>query len=224
MKKLPCSIDPVVFALIDNKTHVLLRERDKNSEAFPGVFALPGGLMSPEEDKDLSCAANRILRQKTGLQSFYFEQLGAFGPHIDPRGPTLVVAYMAVMAMDAQTQPLDSQSKWFPIDKVLKMKLPFEHNATVKIAVERLRNKVNYSSLPAHLIAEEFTLPQLQKAYESVLDIKLDKSAFRKKIAEADFIEKINGKFLSGAAFRPAQVYRLKLSSGLHNFSSNLRR
>lgn len=224
MKPLPCSIDPVVFALIDNQPHVLLRKRDESSQAFPDVYALPGGLMYPHEDKDLTAAADRVLRKKTGLQSFYFEQLGALGPHIDPRGPTLVIAYMAVMALDSQTKPLDPRSKWFPVDKALKMKLPFEHNSTLKMAVERLRNKVNYSSLPAHLLGEEFTLPQLQKAYESVLGFDLDKSAFRKKMAEADFIEEVVGKRITGAAFRPAQVYRLKASTGLHHFAANLRR
>jgi 8-oxo-dGTP diphosphatase len=75
--------------------------------------------------------------------------------------------------------------------------------------VTRLRNKVEYTSLPVHLLPEKFTLPDLQRVYEEVLGRKMDKSAFRKRIAEADFVEPVEGE-KRPASNRPAQLYRLK--------------
>ncbi len=219
MKKVVCSIDPVVFTLIDHRLHVLLPAR--THAPFKDARALPGGVLDDASDSSLDAGASRILCEKTGVQAFYFEQLGAFGPHDDPRGATVVVAYMAVLGQaDALMAP---RHAWVGVEDALKMKLPFAHNRILAQALLRLRNKVNYSSLPAYLLPEEFTLPELQKAYEDVLGVKMDKSAFRKKIMEAQVVVEMPGRRRLTGASRPAQLYR-RAADELHHFAANLSR
>jgi len=90
-----------------------------------------------------------------------------------------------------------------------RTELAFDHADILACAVTRLRNKVEYTSLPVHLLPEKFTLPDLQRVYEQILDRRMDKSAFRKRIAEANFLEPIPGEKLL-ASNRPAQMYRIK--------------
>ena len=87
------------------------------------------------------------------------------------------------------------------------------------MALERLRNKVNYSTLPVYLLPKKFTKTQLQKVYEQVLGTPIDKSAFRKKINELDFLEE-TGEVLTGK-HRPAELFQLK-PDALVCFRSNL--
>ena len=89
------------------------------------------------------------------------------------------------------------------------MPLAFDHAAILGTALTRLRNKVEYSTLPAHLLPARFTLGELQSVYERILGRRLDKSAFRKRVAEAAFVEPVPGA-LRRASNRPAQLYRLK--------------
>ena len=85
----------------------------------------------------------------------------------------------------------------------------FDHSNIFHSALARLRDKVEYSTLPVHLLPAGFTLGELQSVYERILGRRLDKSAFRKRIAEADFVEPVPGE-MRRASNRPAQVYRLK--------------
>ena len=100
------------------------------------------------------------------------------------------------------------------------MKLAFDHNAVVNMALERLTNKVNYSTLPMHFLPQPFTLPKLQQVYEILLGEKLDKSTFRKKIEETGVIGE-TGEQVKEGAFRPAKLYRL-VNDGVFNFDSNI--
>jgi 8-oxo-dGTP diphosphatase len=88
--------------------------------------------------------------------------------------------------------------------------LPFDHEAIVQKAVERLRNKSQYSSLPCFLAGDTFTLPQLQRIYEVLMDEPLNKVSFRRKVGEMDMLEPVEGQFEAAGAHRPAQLYRLK--------------
>jgi hypothetical protein len=86
--------------------------------------------------------------------------------------------------------------------------LPFDHQKIVDKAVERLRGKATYSSLPAFLLSAEFTMNDLHRIYEQTIGARLDKASFRHKILEQDIIEEIPNRFRTGA-HRPAQLYRL---------------
>ena len=88
----------------------------------------------------------------------------------------------------------------------------------IRAAVDRVRNKSNYSSLPVHLCGEPFTLPQLQAVYEAILGEPINKVSFRRKMDELDMLEPIDGAMETGRANRPAQLYRLR-KQYLHQLS-----
>ena len=209
-----CSIDPVVFSIIDNQLHVLLYKRP--SDPYKNSWALPGGLIRPEEDASLEDSVGRVLKLKTGAEVNYSEQLCSLGGFRDVRGWTLSVAYIALVS----TQELNSDSEWIAVSKISKMKLAFDHEKIIEAGVKRLTDKVNYSTLPMHLLGADFTLPQLQKVYEILLGETLDKSTFRKKIEETGLLHE-TGDMLRNGAFRPSKLYRLKNQS-IVNFERNI--
>jgi ADP-ribose pyrophosphatase YjhB (NUDIX family) len=205
------TVDVVIFAIKTDALQVLLVQRGAGAgEPFPHSFALPGGFVDIDKDRDLEACAVRKLKEKTGVASPYLEQLGSWGSATrDPRGWSATHAYFALMPAAAAGAPLASDAQWFPVHgESVKPRLAFDHGEILKAAVQRLRNKVEYTSLPAYLLAGEFTLPELQQVYETVLDRPLEKSAFRTRMLSADLIEPV-AKMRRGPN-RPAQLYRLK--------------
>jgi ADP-ribose pyrophosphatase YjhB (NUDIX family) len=203
------SVDLVIFAQSEGRLDLLLARR--GNAPFAGDWALPGGFVHADTDIDLEAAARRVLRDKTGVETPYLEQLGTFGGAArDPRGWSLSVAYMALIVADGVTLRSGSgttEAAWVAADTDIA--LAFDHRSILDAALARLRSKVEYSTLPAHLLPVAFTLGELQAAYEGILGRVLEKSAFRKRIAEADFVEPIPGE-MRRASNRPAQLYRLK--------------
>ncbi|HEV2518543.1 MAG TPA: NUDIX domain-containing protein [Devosia sp.] len=203
------SVDLVIFAQSDRRLDVLLARRA--NPPFVGDWALPGGFVHADVDADLEAAARRVLSDKTGVETPYLEQLASFGGATrDPRGWSLSVVYMALILADRVTLRSGAgttEAQWFQADT--KVSLAFDHRDILGAALDRLRSKVGYSTLPAHLLPEAFTLGELQAVYEGILGRALEKSAFRKRIAEADFVEPITGE-MRRASNRPAQLYRLK--------------
>ena len=163
-----CSIDPVVFSIINDQLHILLYKRPK--EPHHNAWALPGGLIRPDEDMSLDESVGRVLKLKTGADVNYSEQLCSIGGYRDVRGWTLSVAYIALVS----TQELNSVSQWIPVSDLPNMKLAFDHDKIIATAVQRLTDKVNYSTLPIHLLDSDFTLPQLQRVYEILLNESLN--------------------------------------------------
>ena len=206
------TVDVVILALRDDALQVLLIKR--GSAPFLGAWALPGGYIRAEEDADLEHAARRILRDKTGIEAPYLEQLQGFGnAQRDPRGWSATFAYFALIAAGQLVLKQGANAErvaWWEISgHGVRTSLAFDHTEILATAVTRLRNKVEYTSLPVHLLPAKFTLPDLQQVYEQILDRRIDKSAFRKRIAEADFLEPIEGE-KRPASNRPAQMYRIK--------------
>ncbi|WP_315705612.1 MULTISPECIES: NUDIX hydrolase [unclassified Bradyrhizobium] len=205
------TVDVVIFTIQADALHVLLVQRGQgNSEPFPGGWALPGGFVDVAKDRDLEACAARKLKEKTGVASPYLEQLGSWGSAArDPRGWSATHAYYALMPASVAERALAADAQWFQIlGERVKVKLAFDHDEILAAAVQRLRNKVEYTSLPAYLMPEEFTLPELQRTYEIVLGRPLEKSAFRTRMLSADLIEPV-AKMRKGPN-RPAQLYRLK--------------
>jgi len=206
------SVDLVIFTLQGERLQVLLVERGEHP--YKGRWSLPGGFIDLQRDKDLDATATRKLREKTGVDISYLEQLQGFGSATrDPRGWSATFAYFALI--DAQGVLLShggnsSAASWMPVEELAgRIDLAFDHGAIVEAALQRLRAKVEYTSLPVHLLTPEFTLSDLQQVYETILGRAVDKSAFRKRIKEGDFLEEIPGK-LRHASNRPAQLYRLR--------------
>lgn len=201
------SIDIVLLTLNQGQLCVTLAPRDK--APFEGINALPGGYIHAQEDSNCLAAAVRILREKTGITPPYLEQLQTFaGASRDPRGWSISIAYFALVPAEVIAVADHPGVSLCLVDKLGF--LPFDHNDMIASAVDRIRNKSQYSSLPCHLAGETFTLPKLQKIYEACLGETLNKVSFRRKMDEMDVLEAIHGQTETGGAHRPAQIYRLK--------------
>jgi 8-oxo-dGTP diphosphatase len=208
------TVDVVIFSALSDQLHVLLVKRPEGpNEPFPGLWALPGGFVDVERDESLEACAQRKLREKTGVEAPYLEQLGSWGDaKRDPRGWSATHVYFALLPygeVHLQKGANATDVAWFSVtDTGVKAKLAFDHKIILASAIERLRNKAEYTSLPAYLLSDEFTLPDLQQAYEIVLGRPVEKSAFRTRVLSADVVEETEGRRMG--ANRPAQLYRLK--------------
>jgi 8-oxo-dGTP diphosphatase len=206
------TVDVVIFAIVDARLSVLLVQRPR-IEPFPGTWALPGGFIDIARDADLDACATRKLKEKAGISAPYLEQLGSFGDASrDPRGWSATHVYLALIHWPAPGPGTVAEdtgtAQWFTIGNALKMPLAFDHRRILHAAIERLRNKVEYTSLPAFLLPPEFTLTELQRAYELVLDRELEKSAFRTRVLAAGLVEPTRG--VREGPNRPAKLYRVR--------------
>ncbi len=212
------TVDLAIFAVHDGVLNVLLVQRpDAPGDPFAGLWALPGGYVDVVRDSDLEACARRKLREKTGVQSPYLEQLGSWGSATrDPRGWSATHVHFALIdgggvALSKGANAADVG--WFAVNTVLRRpRLAFDHAEILRAAVERLRSKAEYTSLPAFLLPEPFTLPELQQAYEVVLGRPVDKSGFRTRMLAADFLVE-TGQIDRGTK-RPPMGYRLKRRAG----------
>jgi ADP-ribose pyrophosphatase YjhB (NUDIX family) len=207
-------VDLVIFTIRDERLQVLLAQRaDRPGEPYPHAWALPGGFIDVDQDESLEACARRKLAEKTGVASPYLEQLGSWGSNTrDPRGWSATHVYFALMpseGIEPKAGGYAADARWHPVrDHGVKERLAFDHAEILATAIERLRSKVEYTSLPAFLLPEEFTLSELQRVYEIVLDRPLNKSAFRTRVRDADLIVEVPRQ--RSGPNRPAQLYRLK--------------
>lgn len=206
IKHVPPSVtaDTVIFTIVDSKLKALLIKR--SNAPFAGSWALPGGFVQKNESTEK--AAVRILKDKAGIASVYLEQLYTFdGAGRDPRGHVLSVAYFALVD-SGKIKFVDGKShepiSFFDVGKLPA--LAFDHKYIIAYALQRLRYKLEYTNAIANLLPPRFTLSQLQKAYEVILDKKLDKRNFRKKFLTIGLIKPTKGKSV-GASHRPAQLF-----------------
>ena len=188
------TVDVVIFTVLDGQLQVLLvRRPDGPDEPFPNAWALPGGFVDVRQDDSLEGCARRKLLDKTGVSSPYLEQLGSWGGKSrDPRGWSATHAYFALLPADSVQlkQEEGKAAQWHPVNELPPgQPLAFDHAGILQAALERLRSKVEYTSLPAFLLPEPFTLPQLQKVYEIVLGRPVDKSGFRTRALAAGFLD-----------------------------------
>ena len=199
------TVDVVLLTLLDGALHVALLAREH--APWAGQLALPGGYVHPQEDASAQASAVRVLQHKARVVSPYLEQLATFsGPARDPRGWSVAVAYYALVP--SCVLQAHAALQWLPVHQLPP--LAFDHAEMVAAAVARVRGKSQYSSLPVHLCAEPFTLPQLQLVYEAVLGEALNKVSFRRKMEEWGMLEPVPGALQGGGAHRPAQLYRLR--------------
>ncbi len=208
------TVDVAIFTAVEGRLQVLLVKRASGAaEPFPGRWALPGGFVDVAADASLEACALRKLRDKTGVTTPYLEQLGSWGDaKRDPRGWSATHAYFALVPADEvariQAGANASDAAWHDVvGEGVGEPLAFDHAKILAVAIERLRAKVEYTSLPAFLLPREFTLGDLQKAYEMVLGRPLEKSAFRTRILATDLVTPVPRK--REGPNRPAQLYRL---------------
>lgn len=202
-----CTVDVVLLTLQQSRLHVLLLRRER--PPFAGALALPGGFVHAQTDVDAQASAARVLRDKVGLQTPpYLEQLATFSGAVrDPRGWSVAVVYCALVPPGVLA-PAVGNVTLVAVDALPP--LPFDHRQIIDAAVLRVRSKSQYSSLPVHLCAEPFTLPQLHAAYEAVMGEAINKVSFRRKVDELAMLEAVPGALQTGGAHRPAQLYRVR--------------
>ena len=204
------TVDLVIFTVQNESLRLLLVKR--RDPPFKGYWALPGGFIDVAKDATIEDCARRKLAEKTGVQAPYLEQLKTYGSKgRDPRDWTATTVYFALMASDAvQLGGNQQEARWLSVQgRNVDIELAFDHTEIIADAVERLRAKLEYTHIAVHLLPEAFTLPQLQRVYEIILQQALDKSTFRHQVSQAQMLEKVNGK-LQDRAGRPAQLYRFK--------------
>jgi 8-oxo-dGTP diphosphatase len=198
------TVDVVIFTIQFEELKVLLVKR--GIPPFKGQFALPGGFV--HEGESLEKAAVRELREETGVADVYLEQLYSFGePGRDPRERVITIAYYALIAADRSQLAAGTdttEAAWWPMGKLPA--LAFDHQEILEYALERLRNKLEYTTVGFQLLPPKFTLTELQGVYESILGKKLDKRNFRRKI-ELLKILKPTQEYRRGEQ-RPARFYR----------------
>lgn len=197
--------DCVVFGLDKKKLKALLIRR--KNPPFLDKWALPGGFVEPGETVEHT--ARRELEEETGLSKIYLEQLYTFSePERDPREHVVTVAYYALVNIHDHQKTVASDAsevEWFEIDRLPE--LAFDHLSILKMAHERLRGKITYQPIGFELLPGKFPLRQLQAMYENILDRKLDKRNFRKKILKMGIISELN-ELEKNVAHRAAKLYR----------------
>lgn len=199
------AVDIVVFKVEDNTLKALFIKAV--SDSYIGLWALPGGMMMVDENIDE--AVRRHLKNKTGLsEDTYYEQIYTFGEiDRDPRGRTVSIAHMALV--ENKDLKLSPSVEWIDVKKIIKEKLAFDHLDILKLAIERLKSKLEYTNIAKNILPKEFTLTELQNVYETILDKEIDKRNFRKKILALNILNNTEKKSSLGA-HRPAELYEFK--------------
>ncbi len=200
------TVDCVVFGFEANAALKVLLIR-RNLPPYEGEWALPGGFVQMDESVDE--AAVRELREETGVEDVFLEQLYTFGAvGRDPRDRIVSVAYYALINLQKHTLQAASDAsdaQWYGLSDLPA--LGFDHDEILGCAVLRLRGKIRYEPIGFELLPEQFTLSQLQRLYEQILERELDKRNFRKKLLKMDLLID-TGEKETGVAHRAAQLYR----------------
>lgn len=213
------TVDVAIFTLIEGQLHVLLVQR--GNHPAQSRWALPGGFIDTDSDLDLSEAAGRKLHEKTGVNAPYLEQVCTAGDaRRDPRGWSVTVLYMALMAHAPTADFVETvtDARWWPLSSAQQQRLAFDHNHLLEAARQRLSSKTAYTVLPIHTLDAPFTLTQLQQAFEEVLGAPLEKKSFRRRILSADILEESGEAPPPGGRGRPAALFRPKAGLEDHAF------
>src|ERR1043166_8964619 len=195
------AVDVAVIALIDHTPHVLLT--DVKLPEIVQSLALPGGLVRPRETAEQ--AVERIL-ESCGFRGIYSEQLATFsGIDRDPRGRVVSVAYLAPLPEPiARSHVLPPGLSWHQTAKIGR--IAYDHNEIVAAAIQRLRIKLQSTTIARYLLAPRFTLSELQKFYEGALGRKLDKGNFRKRLIGSGVVRP-TGKKQRSTVGPPSELY-----------------
>lgn len=181
------SVDCIIFGFDKGELHLLLLKR--NFQPAMGEWSLMGGFVQNDESAD--DAAKRVLKELTGLDNVYMEQVGAFGAiNRDPGERVISIAYYALININEYDieQVRLHNAYWLKISEIPL--LIFDHTEMVEQAREQMKTKASTAPIGFNMLPKLFTLTQLQSLYEAIYGETIDKRNFRKKVAEMDFIEK----------------------------------
>lgn len=203
------SVDVVAFRLHKGCLQVLVRKQ----EVRPGVpgLVLPAGRIDQEQDRSLEDTARRVLGKLTPEPASYYEQVRTIGnANRDSRGWSLTVVYYALL--NRFEQQLLEEACWVNIiNNNPEQALAYDHEKLVIEALCRLKNKMQYSSLPVYLLPEEFTLSDIQKVFASILEKAPPMRSIRNRFLQGELLEE-TGRQRRGSC-RPAALYRINRKS-----------
>lgn len=196
------------------KLEVILVEREQ--EPQKDYLALPGGFVNIDED--IECNVLRKLKEKTGLYgTFYIEQLYTKGElYRDPRGRVISVSYLGLCNEETVMGSIRGGASWYGVNELLNEELgelAFDHKEIIKYALNRLRNKIEYTDIAFNLVENKFTLSELQEVYEIILGKEV--LNFRRKIK--DYIV-TTGEMDTGNQFRPSELFTLNTNRNESKF------
>lgn len=201
----PLSVDCVVFGFEEAMLKVLLIKRAIQPEF--GAWALPGGFIKYTEN--IEDASARILRERTGVENLYMEQLGAFGDiNRFPGKRVITIVYFAFVKPGQHKinpGPNASDASWFKLKDLPD--LPFDHKKIIQSALLRLQSTVKYKPVGFNLLNDKFPLLQLQELYEAIYGVEFDKPNFRRKIMKMNLLIMLDEK-QKGAPYRAATLYK----------------
>lgn len=206
-------IEVAVLTLIEGRLHVLLVKRVE--APYAGKWALPGGVLRIDLDQSLEMAAHRVARERLGVDVPFIDQLCAVGgPKRDPRAPWgLSIVYRAMIRQERAAFTAGKRIEslnWRPVEQAMEDgELAFDHADLIAQAVRTTRQQTFNMVMPAGLLEEQFTLGELQATCEQILGEPIDKSSFRRKLADRDLLEEVEGAMRLGA-FRPAKLFRVR--------------
>ena len=210
------AVDCIIFGFDGEVLKLLLIKRGFQPEK--GNWSLMGGFV--QDNESLDQAANRILKQLTGLEGVYLEQLFTFGePTRDPIERTVSVAYFALIDIQKyQTQmSSDYQAEWFQLKRTPK--LVFDHQEMLEQARKRIRYKAAMHPILFELLPTKFTIPQLQNLYECVFNTTIDKRNFSKRVLATGLLIKLADKDKAGSK-RGAYYYQLNMQNYYAKFQA----
>lgn len=198
------SIDTVIFGFTGGRLEVLLVRHARGRSR--GIWSLPGGWIY--EDEDMDAAAYRLLEDLTGVSDLYLEQLKAFGT-VDrfPDYRVITIAYFALVRLEKYRLKKSDELlelAWYPLQEVPS--LTYDHDHILDQAVQRLKLKIKTQPIGFNLLPEKFTLHDLQKLYETILGISLDKPNFRRKMKKMNVLQPCD-ELQTGVNHRAARLY-----------------
>lgn len=199
------SVDCVIFGYDRKDLKVLLIKSDL--EEFEGLYSLLGDLISPDEDLD--SASYRILKERTGLENVYLEQVQAFGSKgRHPSGRVVTITYYSLIDIKNHKLQLNHNDlHWHNVNDI--QELAFDHKLILDTCLNRLQQQVMEKPIVFNLLPEKFSLRQLQELYQAILGQELDRRNFRKKISIKDWLIDID-EMENDVPHRPGKLYRLK--------------
>lgn len=202
------AVDAIVFGYSKNEgVSILLIQR--KYPPFQNAWAIPGGFVLADES--LEEAVRRELREETGIEVNYLEQLYTFGdPNRDPRKRVVSVAYFALVK-SAKFQQLKASTdaenaQWFNFKELPD--LAFDHKAILKMAIERVRTKIRYQPIGFELLDRKFPFADLEKLYITLLDRDIDRRNFYKKMMALNILDETEEYAKTEGKGRPSKMYK----------------
>jgi len=202
--KMYVSTDCIIFGFDEGVLKLLVFKR--RVDPLKGDWSLIGSFVKRNENVDK--AAKRVLKEITGLDDIYMEQLKVYGhAKRDPGYRCVSIGQYALIRIDDHDKALVEKhgAKWYEFAQLPKLVL--DHNVMVKDALEALRKKATYQSIGSELLPEKFTIPQLQRLYEVIYQKTIDPRNFRKKIMSFKILDQLDEKDMSTSK-RGAYLYK----------------